>query len=177
MALENPQSADHIAGEQGSFEPQRMNNFSVEIPLGEADRDLIEMGLKGFSLPSTTNETITVNYQNETRKVAGQANVEEGTLALHDFVDADVRGAILRWRKQVYDPSTGKIGLAKDYKKTLNVLLKGPDGEGVRVAKLIGAWPTQDPPADMDMESPDKLLMEVPLSVDKINWSESINGL
>jgi len=177
VALENPQSADHIAGEQGSFEPQRMNNFSVEIPLGDADRDLIEMGLKGFSLPSATNEIITVNYQNETRKVAGQVNVEEGNLALHDFVDADVRGAILRWRQLVYQVRTGNIGYAKDYKKTLNVLLKGPDGQKIRIAKLIGTWPTQDPPADLDMESPDKLLMEVPLSVDKIDWSDSIDGL
>jgi len=83
---------------------------------------------------------------------------------------------LLRWRKQVYDPKTGKIGLAKDYKKQLQVIMNGPNGEYERVAKLKGCWPTADPPADLNMESPEKLLMEIPISVDKIDWSDSITG-
>jgi len=176
MGLTNPQAADHIAAEAGTFEPQRANNFSIEIPLSGADKDLIIMGLEGFSLPQQKNETVTLSYQNEQRKVAGQVSVDEATLTMKDFVDVDTRGAVLRWRKQVYDPQTGKIGLAKNYKKTGHVVMTAPDGTSQRVARVIGVWPPADPAIDLKMEGSEKIMMEVPLSVDKIDWSESIVG-
>lgn len=176
MSITNPQSADHIAAEAGSLEPQRQNNFAVEIPLDNSDKDLILMGLHGFSLPQQSNEPIEVEYQNEKRKVAGQVNVEEANLILKDSVDTDTRGAILRWRKQVYDPQTGKIGLAADYKKELHVVLQGPDGSSIRVARLIGTWPSADPAVELSMEGAEKILMECPIQVDKIDWSDSITG-
>ena len=176
MSLQNPTSADHIAAQEGSFEPQRQNNFSLEIPLPNADKDLIVMALEGFDLPKQGNEVITLQYQNESRKVAGPVTVDQGALHLKDFVDADVRGAILRWRKQVYDPSTGKIGLAKDYKKTCNVILTAPDGSSQRIAQLEGVFPPEDPPNNFTMTSGDKVLMDVPISIDKIKWSGSILG-
>jgi len=176
MGLSNPQAADHIAAEAGSLEPQRQNNFSVEIPLDNADKDLVLMGLHGFTLPQQSNEVVEAEYQNEKRKVAGQVTVEEGSLMLKDFVDTDTRGAILRWRKQVYNPQTGQIGMASDYKKELDVVLQGPDGENTRVAKLIGCWPSADPSIELTMEGSDKVLMEVPIQIDKIDWSDSITG-
>jgi len=176
MSLTNPTSADHLAAAQGSFEPQRHNNFAVEIPLDNADKDLVLVGLQGFTLPRQSNETIELHYQNEKRKVAGQVTVDEATLSLKDFVDVDTRGAVMRWRKKVYDPQTGKVGLAKDYKKTIHVVMTGPDGDTVRVAKLVGCWPSSDPSVELTMEGGEKVLMEVPLAVDKIDWSESISG-
>jgi hypothetical protein len=176
LALTNPQAADHIAAEAGTFEPQRQNNFKLEIPLPGTDKDYISMALHGFTLPQQTNEVVEVEFQNETRKVAGKATVEEGTMILKDFVDVDTLGAVLRWRKQVYDPQTGNIGRASDYKKTGYVILTGPDGEDERVAKLIGVWPSADPSFDMNMEGSDKILLEVPIQIDKNDWSGSIVG-
>lgn len=175
-ALTNPQSADHIAAEGGTFEPQRQNNFTLEIPLSGSDKDYISMGLHGFTIPQQTNEVVEVEFQNETRKVAGKATVEEGSLVLKDFVDVDTRGAILRWRKQVYDPDTGQVGLAKDYKKVGYVILEGPDGSGQRIATLIGCWPSAEPSTDLNMEGSDKILLEIPIQIDKISWSNSIIG-
>lgn len=176
MALTNPQAADHIAAEAGTFEPQRQNNFSLEIPLSGTDKDYISMALHGFTLPQQSNEVTEVEYQNETRKVAGKVSVEEGNMVLKDFVDVDTLGAILRWRKQVYDPQTGKVGLAKNYKKTGYVILTAPDGSGERVAKLVGCWPSADPSFDLSMEGSDKILLEVPIQIDKTDWSESVVG-
>jgi hypothetical protein len=177
MALQNPQAADHIAAAGGAFEPQRQNNFSVEIPLGGVDRDLIIMGLHGFTIPTQQNEVIEVPYQNEVRKVAGHVTVDAGNLSLYDFVDSDVYGAILRWRNKVYQAKTGKIGFAADYKLTLNVVMTAPDGSESRVAKLVGSWPMADPPREFSADASDKMLLEIPLSVDKIDWSDSIDGL
>lgn len=176
MALSNPQSADHIAAEAGAFEPQRKNNFAIEIPLPNADKDLVLVALQGFSLPKQGNDVVELQYQNEKRKVAGQVSVDESTLTLKDYVDVDTRGAILRWRKQVYDPQTGKVGLAKNYKKTVHVVMTAPDGTSQRVAKLVGAWPSADPTIDLAMDGGDAVMMECPIAIDKIDWSISIQG-
>lgn len=176
MALTNPTSAEHIAQEAGSFEPQRSNNFSIEIPLPAADRDLIIAAIHGLELPQQSNEVQEHEFQNERVKTAGQQTVEEMSLTLKDFVDMDVRGAILRWRKLVYDPLTGLIGLAADYKKTCNVILHAPNNTFVRVARLQGVWPSADPAISLTMEGGEKVLMEVPLQIDRINWSDSISG-
>lgn len=176
MSLTNQLAADHIAQEAGSFEPQRNNNFSLEIPLDGADRDLIVVGLHGITLPVQSNTSIKVEYQNESRKVAGVAEVQDGEMMLKDFVDQDTFGAILRWRKKVYDPKTGSIGLAKNYKKTCNLILHAPDGTEKRVGKLIGVFPLADPDFQGSFESNEKRIMNVPLSIDKIDWSDSVIG-
>lgn len=177
MALTNPRSAEHIAQGDGSFEPQRQNNFSIEIPLSGADRDLIVMGAHGFTLPQQTNAPVIIEFQNQKRKVAGAAEVEEANLMLKDFIDQDVRGAILRWRKEVYNPLTGDIGLAANYKRTGSLVLHGPDGSNERVAKIIGIWPSADPTVEVTHEGgQEKLLMEVPIQIDLIDWSETILG-
>jgi len=176
MALTNPQAADHIAAEAGTFEPQRQNNFSFEVALGSADKDVIVMALQGFALPNESNDPVEVPYQNEKRKVAGQYGVDDMQLTVRDYVDVDVRGAIMRWRKKVYDPQTGKIGLAKDYKKTGWIILTAPDGTSRRVCKCKGCWPQAVNGGSLAMDSADQIQIEVTLSVDKADWSESLVG-
>jgi len=170
MSLTNPTSADHIAAEAGSFEPQRSNNFSFEVALSGADRDIIVMSLQATTIPGEKNDEIALNYQNEVRYVAGKYTVDAGSVTLRDYVDVDTRGAVLRWRLQVYDPATGKIGLAKDYKKTAYIVMTAPDGSGVRVAKMKGCWPTGIGAANLSMEQAGEVLIEVPLRFDKLEW-------
>jgi hypothetical protein len=170
MSLTNPTSADHIAGEQGSFTVQPQNNWSLEVALSGADGDLIVASLEAFTIPGATNEEIEVSYQNEVRKVAGRVTVDTQTLTLKDWVDQPILAAVLRWRKLVYDQATGKIGLAKNYKRTGTGILYAPDGSTERTVDLIGLWPTQDPQIALDMNSSEKVLLEVPLSCDKVAW-------
>lgn len=170
MGLTNPQSADHIAAEDGSFEPQRQDNFSFEVALGDADKDLIIMSLETAALPTESNEEVEVHYQNERRYVAGKFNVESLALSFKDFVDVDVRGALLRWRKQVYDPHTGKVGLAKDYKKTGYIVMTAPDGTSSRVCRLEGCWPQTLNGGQLDMKTADPVMIELTLRYDKPIW-------
>lgn len=170
MGLTNPQAADHLAGEAGTFEPQRQNNFSIEIALGAADKDLIVMGLQAAPLPNESNDEIEIQYQNEKRYVAGQYTVDSTTLTVRDFVDQDTRGAIMRWRKQVYDPATGQVGLAKNYKKRANIVMTAPDGSEQRVCKLIGVWPQAVSGGNLSHDGADNVIIEVTLKVDKVIW-------
>jgi hypothetical protein len=176
MALTNPQAADHIAAQAGTFEPQRQNNFSLEIPLTGSDKDFISMSLQSVPLPNESNDEIEIQFQNEKRYVAGQYTVDATTLIVRDYVDVDVRGAIMRWRKQVYDPQTGNVGLAKDYKRQANIVMTAPDGTTQRVCKLIGCWPQAVTGGNLAMDASDQVQIEVTLRFDKADWSDSITG-
>lgn len=178
MPLTNPQSPDHLAQEAGSFEPQRVSNFSLEIPLDGADKEVIIMALESFTLPKITNDKIELHYQNGVVYVAGKAKSDDGNLVLKDMVDKDVLGAMMRWRNQVWSSKTGKVGLARDYKKTGYLVLVAPDNSTIRVCKLVGLWPTADPAfPDLNMTSNDKVVLTCPLSCDKPDWGDAVAGL
>jgi hypothetical protein len=178
VPLTYPTAPDHLAAEAGSFEPQRVSNWAVEIPLPGADKDVIIAALESFKLPKTSNEKITLAYQNGEVYVAGKAKTDEGQLIVKDIVDRDVLGALLRWRNLVYSHKTGKIGLAKDYKKTVYLVMTAPDGTYQRTAKLVGVFPPADPEfTDLTMTGNDKVTLTIGLSCDKTDWGESINGL
>lgn len=178
MPLANPQAPDHLAAEAGSFEPQRVHNFSVEIPLGQKDKDVINLSVSSFKLPKMENEIVTLAFQNGEVYIAGKAKTSGGSIVVKDFVDQDTLGAIMRWRNLVFSSKTDKIGLAKNYKKTVFVVLTGPNGDGVRMCKLSGVFPPADPDfTDLSMSNNGIVELTLTLSCDKTDWSSSITGL
>ena len=158
-------SADHIAAEAGAFEPQRKNNFTLIIPL--TDTVLLQRSLDSFPLPKEANEEIAINFGNEVRKVAGRANFENLELVLKDFVDQQIAQLVVSWRRQVYNPTTGAIGYARDYKKKGEVIMFGPDGNLQRKWKLIGCWPSRMDPGGGDMNAAENNKISVTITIDK----------
>lgn len=162
-------SANHLAPSKGFFEPQRAYNWSLEIALDDAgDQILIMQGLESFAAPHESNEEITLDYANEKRYVAGKANYSTSDLVLKDFVDMGVAMAIIKWRRQVYNPETGSIGLARDYKKNADLTLMAPNQSTVRIWKLYGVWPSGVNYGDnLNMATNDKVLVKVTLRFDR----------
>ena len=157
--------ASHIAGAHGAFEPQRKNNFTV-IFTG-TDGSVMQKALQSFPFPRESNPAITVPFGNEERKVAGRATFDDVTLVLKDFADQPVMRALLDWRKQVYDPTTGKIGWARDYKRDGQLILSGPDGTVERKWDLKGMWPSANEAGGGDMGDNSQNMISVTLSIDK----------
>jgi hypothetical protein len=156
---------DHLAAAGGAFEPQRQNNwlFSVNLP-GQED---ITLGLESSALPSVAVEEIELHYLNIRRYVAGKAVYDTIPLVLKDMVDVGVASAIKEWHEQVYNPTTHKIGLARDYKKFADLILFGPDGDTERIWNLIGCWPISVNYGTLDMTSSEKVLIEATLRFDR----------
>jgi len=159
-------SADHIAAQNGAFEPQRKNNFTLILEMG-GDVELIQRSLDEFPIPKETNSPIDVNFGNEVRKVAGRATFEDLSLVLKDFVDQQVVEQMIQWRRQVYDPNTGVIGLARDYKKQGEVIMFGPNGETQRTWKLYGVWPSKLDPGGGNMNANENNKITVTITIDK----------
>lgn len=168
--------ADHIAPQGGFFEPQRSFSWSLEIALDDAgDQNLIMQGLESFEAPRESNEEIELGFANEKRYVAGRTTYEASPLVLKDFVDVGVANAVVKWRRQVYNPDTGSIGLARDYKKTADLTLIAPDQSIVRIWKLIGIWPQAVEYGDLDMTTSDYVKITTTLRYDKAVPGEGLN--
>lgn len=127
-----------------NYEPQRTNNFQVEIyNLPGAGTEQIMLALSDFSLPNITNDPLEVGHGNSNVKYAGRANFQGmDTLSVVDWITTDMEKIVNAWHKQVYNPETDQIGWAADYKKNGMVTEFGPDGTFYRNWKIKGIWPS-----------------------------------
>lgn len=135
-------TANHIAPQGGGFEPQRANNFYVEL-YGVPGADKIKLAVATAFVPEWNNDVILVHYQGEERKVAGKAKFGAGNVTVVDMIDENIYKSVADWKKLVHDPETGKIGRATLYKKQAALILNGPDDTAYRTWKIDGIWPSQ----------------------------------
>lgn len=175
MPLEgiNSLSADAL----NQLEPHRMNNWTLEIPDLDptSGADLI-LGLQAFQLPTETSELLEIYYLNERRQYAGRTNYDGGSLSLTDWIDQGTAEAIRKWRKLVYDPETGRIGVKGEYAKQGNLYLYTPGTPGTtegnnpkatRQWRLMNIWPISVAWGPLDMASTEKIQIEVQMVYDK----------
>jgi hypothetical protein len=71
----------------------------------------------------------------------------------------------------VYDPSTGAIGLAKDYKYDATITLYNPSGDVVRTCTLKGCWPSSINHGPITYDSGDPIQIEVTIRYDVAEWA------
>lgn len=161
-------SAGFMDGPTG-YEPQRANNgvLSLNIPGGAGNTNLIELAVTQFPMPKVNNGIVQVPHLNEDRKFAGRPNFDDITATFTDFLDVDIAQAIYSWRIKVYNPTNGKIGLARDYKADGFMTTFAPDGSRARSWRVIGIWPSAMDPGDIDHSSDDYVRVSVTFSVDK----------
>lgn len=145
----------HMVNNSG-FEPQRNNNFEVQIigldSLRSVDKgksmpsnasDLITLSVATYSAPQINISPITVAYGNNTVKFAGKPEFPDSSITLNDYIGVNIERILSAWQKLVYNPSTQAVGNAVDYKKTAYLLEYDPSGSQVRQWQLNGCWPSQ----------------------------------
>jgi hypothetical protein len=181
MADRIEMGAQHIApgGAQAeqAYEPIRRNLFKViihDLPGGSSPRDVIPLSLVSFPVPQLQVERTSIDYGNEQRHVAGGASIEQVNLVVVDYVKPNVAEQLFDWWKQVYDPDTGAIGLAADYKKNAEVWLYNPKGEKVRTWTLEGVFPTNFNQGEFSMSARGEVQqIQMQLSVDLVKFGEA----
>ena len=173
-------TADHIALQGAGYEPQRSANFTLQVvglpgSTGGSGDDgpetILRLSLREVPIPFVKLETTEVPYGNEVRYVPGKAKVAAVTFKFNDFVDVDVARILTNWLDLVYKPSTGVMGLAKDFKKSATVTRFAPDGTLERKWNLFGLYPTMVDPGSGSMESSDVVQISVEFSVDKVIYA------
>lgn len=137
------------------FEPQRGNCFKFVVEnLGVdlaafgikntyTDDDLssaIELSVKASSVPHFDIDPLTISRGNSQMKFAGKPTFKDGQITVHDYIGTHVKDILLAWQHQAYDVSTGKVGLAGDYKRTAKLYELTPDYQIIREWTLYGCW-------------------------------------
>jgi hypothetical protein len=166
----NDLTANHIGGTgaNAGYEPQRANNNILQILGLEGDaKSILQLSLASFPIPKVNVGVIEVNYLNEKRKFAGIASFDDLSVVFTDYVDKDTAKILHQWFAKTYDADTGKVGLAKDYKKDGKVIQYSPDGQLEREYDVQGMWISALDPGDADMSSEDILRVTCTITIDK----------
>lgn len=167
----------------GSYEPQRKSNFALVIHDIEGSDDLI-LQLKDVDVPATTITQKGIKFFNETMHYAGSVTpFTDLTVNYHDYIDRRGLTSLSKWFRSVWNPATGAIGWAKDYKKKGELLMLPPGIPGKfpgdvsapaggaydkRKWVLDGIWIKAFKPDAFDHENDgDNTLLNVVISVDR----------
>lgn len=154
--------AMHMSNER-NYEVQRTNHFEV---IFEGLSEDITLAVSSCSLPTISQDPISLSFGNSDVKVAGKLSFDDVSLVVKDFIVADIERQCYEWRRQVGDPETMKVGWASDYKRNGRLYQYGPDGTCVRTWRLKGCWPTSMQMSDGSYDGSDKKEITLPISVD-----------
>lgn len=163
-----------------NFEPQRTSNAIFRVSLGTVgggDAGVLAFSVATMPLPKSSNGIIEVGFFNEKRKFAGNAVHDDLQFAFIDYLDLGTVKTLQAWRYQVYNPQTGAVGLAAEYKKTGEIEMFAPNGDDatLRRWKLYGMWPSQFDAGEIDMSGEDVVRCNVTFTVDKCIPDQGIN--
>lgn len=169
------------------YQLQRKNHFQVQFLPSRYDPSLVidpelRFMLKSFPLPKETTEAQDINYFNQTIKVAGKTTFDNFTMVLRDSIGFDVEQKFLNWRNRVYDPRTGRMGLAAMYKLDAMVYEFTPNRDYYRAWKCEGCFPSGVDYGDMDYDDGGEKQISVTISVDRayrddLQWNKNTQQL
>jgi hypothetical protein len=196
-----PINVDRITQAQGSWEPQRQTNWILTFRVGSLglDNSQFYIALKSFPYPKEANEIKRIRWFNESRAYAGSvSDFGPLTLQVRDYLDQTVAQKLLAWRRLVWNPTSGNVGLARNYKAS-GALYLAPPGNGpmnfqlgsnvanaqfpARTIFIQGAWPSTFDMGSFDMDNTgDQVMVSCDISIDRAfpgdaSGVASINGL
>jgi hypothetical protein len=174
-----PIEGNQILIAQGGFEPQRTNNWLVQIngaTLPGLSSSDFYLSLKTFPFPVESNPVQRIRWYNESRTYAGSlADFGDLNMQVHDYLDRTTAYILYQWRRLIWNPQNLTIGLAAGYKMTGMLYLGPPNAVSVpdiiahsRTWFLQGIWPTNVDFGAFDMDGMgDNVLVSCTLAVDR----------
>lgn len=144
-------------------EPLRMSNFELVI----AAIPGVSLMCNTVALPGVTIAPQEVHHFNEKLKIAGDVDWSTIPIEIRDTIDPDTAFAVDAWLSRVYNARTGVIGYASEYKEECTIQQYDSKGILRREWDLIGVWPTNWTPGQLDKTSREPVVMSVELSIDR----------
>lgn len=169
MGLPNDITATRF--NEREYQVQRKNHFTIKFNSNFVP-DGIEYLVVNFPLPKESTETFKANYWNDSVNLAGKTSFDTTQIVLRDAINYDTEKKFMQWRLRVYNPKTGKVGYAEDYKSDAIVKEYSPSGDIVRSWQIIGCFPTSVDYGDLSYDDGGEKQVSVTLSYDKAYRSD-----
>lgn len=160
------------------YQIQRKNHFEVVFNGDFIDSDMKFLVLS-FPLPKETTDTFEAPYFNNSVKLPGKTSFESSTLVIRDALKYDTEKKFMEWRLRVYNPKTGKMGYAEDFKCNAQIYEYDPSGSTYRSWMLIGCFPTAIEYGELSYEDQGEKTISITISYDYAYRSDidSINTI
>ncbi len=130
------------------FEPKRKNRWYIEFP---ADVGIAEWAVQASSRPKLSINTVEIPFMNTSSFIAGRGIWESISIRFIDCIGPSTGQAVLDWIRQCIEFSTGRMGYAASYKKTLILKMLDPTGQTVEKWSLYGCFVTSADWGDLEM--------------------------
>jgi len=124
--LKGKMSTKGLTGLLGDI--RKTNNFIVHIEDVTEDGNSLDLVVQQAFLPQVSLGVLEFRHGNDVKKLAGMATFEQGTLTILDTLSRAEYDILMEWFYQTYNPETGAVGIADEYKKTGYVTEFAADG-------------------------------------------------
>lgn len=150
-------------------EPKRANRFILKfdsIPGGNEEE--LAISILSASRPTLGLGNTPINRLNEQFKFATNPTWDDITLNFYDFDKGSKSAAqiLWKWARMVYDPVTGAMGFAGQYKTNATLVILSPDGSITETWDLFGCYPSHVSFNEVNYGSYDALQVNVTLTFD-----------
>jgi hypothetical protein len=146
------------------LEPKRKNRWYIEFP---SDVGIAEWAVQTAARPKLAIEETEIPFMNTSTWVAGRAVWESMDIEFIDTIGPSTGQAVVDWIRQCIEFSTGRMGYAASYKKTLILKMLDPTGQTIEKWTLYGCFITNADWGDLDMGSDDLAMVSVTVRFDR----------
>ena len=145
-----------------TFEPKRQNRFLFQF----TDDTLPAYIARTASRPSFTQETVTIDYLNSKRYLAGKFEWNTMTIGLHDPIAPSAAQKVMEWARLAHETISGRDGYAAFYKKNFNLISLDPVGAAVEKWEIRGAFCQEATFGEYDMASSEVMNIDITSRMD-----------
>lgn len=143
------------------YEPKRRFRWILSISGIDA------FTLKTCTRPAVAFEPTVIDYMNVKRYFAGKGEWEPITMTLYDPIVPSAAQKVMEWFRLVFENTTGRMGYANFYQKTINLKLLDPPGAVVEEWEIVGAFPLEINGGELDYSSSDPCDLSVTLRMNQ----------
>lgn len=135
---------NHMLGVD-NYVPITTNNFEIRIYNMDGtspteSSDLLTLSTSEIGDISESQDAIVVHYGNGLIKFPSKVTYGDVSWTLNCYCDPDVASALKKWRNQIYNPVTEKMGLPSQYLRQVYFIRYDGAGNARSALRCPGTW-------------------------------------
>lgn len=159
---------------------RKNNNFIVHIEDITEDGNSLDLVIQQAFLPQVSLQTLEFRHGNDAKKLAGVATFQQGSLTILDTLSRNELDVLMDWFYSTYNPETGEIGLASEYKKSGYITEFAADGRYQRRWTVNGMFISEANFGSLDAASGEMKQIQLTIQIDpspmKPTYYDEVDG-